>query len=296
MFKREFLLVGHGSRVPESNAELRAFVTALAQRIDQPIHHCFLELAEPDMWTGITDAAERAGDDGEVVVIPLFLGAAFHLKSEVAGAIARAREAFPHVSFKYTFPLGFHVKLAELLDVRVQAALDETPDALPAEETMVLVVGGGSSDPDSNSSVSRIARVLYERGNYQAVEFAYQRVTTPTTADGVTRCQRLGAKQLVVVPYLLFTGIVHQKTRTAAEECAQQRGLGIIHAQYLGPDHSLLVDVATQRIHEAVEGISATLRHALIDGFPLVIHDEHHHHHHEHGHHHEHTHSHDHSH
>lgn len=285
MTNREILLIGHGSRVQEAVDEFQQFAKALATYIDHPVEVCFLELSEPEMMDGLHAAAHRAKVGGEVIAVPMFLGSAYHMKAEIAAAIQHIREDFPGTRIAYSTPLGFHVNLAELLKMRVDEALEKTPDALPAEETTVLVAGGGSSDPDSNSSVAKVARVLYELGDYQAVEVAYQRVTKPTTGDGIVRCQQLGAKQVVVIPYLLFTGIVHQKTVAAANEAAQDMDMRIIHAGTLGPVHPLLVEVAAQRLSEAASGVSQQLRDSMIEGYPHTKsgggHGHHHHHHHE---------------
>ena len=85
MSKREIILIGHGSRVPEAVEEFVAFAKALSKHIGQPVDHCFLELAEPEMMHGLHEAAERAGQGGELLILPMFLGAAFHMKSEIAG-------------------------------------------------------------------------------------------------------------------------------------------------------------------------------------------------------------------
>lgn len=290
MSKHEILLIGHGSRVPEAVEEFVTFAEALSKHIGQPVDHCFLELAEPEMMHGLHEAAERAGNGGELLILPMFLGSAFHMKSEVAGAIEHIQEDFPEVHIHYSTPLGFHVKLVELMQVRVQEALDSTPGALPPEETAVLVVGSGCSDPDSNSSTSKAARVLFEKGGYQMVEVAYERVTCPKTAEGIDRLHKLGAKQIVVVPYLLFTGIVHHKTRASADQKAEELGLTLIHAGTLGT-HPLLLEVAEQRLREAEDGTSDMLRHKMVEGFELVTEGGHEHHHH-HGHDHDHDHSH----
>jgi sirohydrochlorin cobaltochelatase len=291
MLKREVLLIGHGSRTQEAVDEFRQFAGALSNYIEQPVEVCFLELSEPDMMTGLADAAHRAKVGGEVIAVPMFLGSAYHMKAEIAPAIQHTRERFPGTRIAYSTPLGFHVKLAELLKARVDRALAKTPDALPAEETTVLVVGGGSSDPDSNSSVSKAGRVLFELGNYQAVEVAYQRVTHPTTAEGIQRCHRLGAKQIAVAPYLLFTGVVHQKTAAAVDEAAQNLGVRVIHAGALGPEHPFLVEVAAQRLFEAASGVSERLRESMVEGIPQTRtngghghhhHDVHEHHRHDH--------------
>jgi sirohydrochlorin cobaltochelatase len=282
MLKREVLLIGHGSRAQEAVDEFRRFAEALSNYIEQPVEVCFLELSEPDMMTGLADAARRAKVGGEVIVVPMFLGSAYHMKAEVAAAIQHTREQFSGTHIAYSTPLGFHVKLAKLLKARVDQALAKTPDALPAEETTVLVVGGGSSDSDSNSSVSKVGRVLFELGDYQAVEVAYQRVTHPTTAEGMQRCHRLGAKQIVAAPYLLFTGVVHQKTAAAADEAARNLGMQVVHARTLGPEHPLLVEVAAQRLFEAASGVSERLRESMVEGIPQTRtngeHGRHHHH------------------
>lgn len=289
MPKREILLIGHGSRVPEAVEEFVAFSKALSKHIGQPVDHCFLDLAEPEMMHGLHEAAERAGKGGELLILPMFLGTAFHMKSEIAGAIEHIQEDFPDVHIHYSTPLGFHVKLAELMQVRIQEALDSTPDALPPEETAVLVVGSGCSDPDSNSSTSKAARVLFEKGGYQMVEVAYERVTRPKTGEGIGRLHQLGAKQVVVITYLLFTGIVHQKTRVSANQKAEELGMTLIHADTLGT-HPLLLEVAEQRLREAEDGTSDLLRHKMVEGFELVAEGEHHHRHHHHDHDHDHSH------
>jgi sirohydrochlorin cobaltochelatase len=294
MSNREILLIGHGSRVPKAVEEFVSFAKALSKHINQPVNHCFLELAEPEMMHGLHGAAKLAGKGGELLILPMFLGSAFHMKSEIAGAIAHIQEAFPDVHVNYSTPLGFHIKLAELMQVRVQEALDSTPGTLPPEKTAVLVVGSGCSDPDSNSSTSKAARVLFEKGGYQMIEVAYERVTRPTTEEGIAKLHQLGAKQVVVIPYLLFTGIVHQKIRASTNQKAEELGLKLIHAGTLGT-HPLLLEVAEQRLREAEDGTSDMLRHKMVEGFELVSEGEHHHHH-DHGHHHHHGHDHDHSH
>src|SRR5512135_323468 len=143
------LLVGHGSRRDEAVAQFLEFAASLSERLVQPVGHCFLELADPDMATGLSDAARRAGSSGKVVVVPIFLGSAGHEKNDVASAIQWGRVQFPDVDFRYGAPLGLHARLVELLDIRVHGAIEADPQVLPLDDTCVLVVGRGSSDPDS---------------------------------------------------------------------------------------------------------------------------------------------------
>lgn len=256
MSNRTVLVVGHGSRVPEAIAQFHHFTDDLSARLDQPVHYCFLELADPDMATGLSNAAQSAGNGGEVWVLPLFLGAAGHQKNDVPASIQWAREQFPGVTFRYGTSLAPHAKLIELLDLRVRQVMEADPDALPPEETIVLIVGRGSNDPTSNSEVARSAYLLLEKRPYLSVEYAYQAVARPRVDRGVRRCKLLGARQVVVAPYILFTGKVDEDIRHVSSRMAAELGLRALHAQYLGV-HPLLLDVAEQRLQEAIEGTAS---------------------------------------
>ena len=256
MTKQAILMVGHGSRVPEAIAQFQRFADALSKRLDRPVRRCFLELTEPDMATGLSDNAQAVGRGGEVVVLPLFLGAAAHQKNDVASSIHWAREQFPGVTFRYATPLGPHAKLGQLLDVRVRECLETHEDALPQAETGVLVVGRGSSDPSSNGDIAKMAHLLLEKRPYLAVEYAFQAVAHPTVGEGVRRCKSLGAKQVVVAPFILFTGKVDEDIRRVSGGAGAALDLRVLQAQYLEL-HELLLDVAEQRLREARDGRAA---------------------------------------
>jgi sirohydrochlorin cobaltochelatase len=256
MSNQAILIVGHGSRVPEAVGQFHEFTHALSSYLNQPVRSCFLELAEPDLATGLTEAAKLVGDGGEVVVLPLFLGAAGHQKNDVAYAIQWARQQFSDVTFHYGTHLGSHAKLVELMDLRVRECLAVNREALPPEETAVLIVARGSSDPDSNSEVAKLSRLLFEQRSYQTVEYAYQAVARPRVDAGVHRCKLLGAKQVVVAPFILFTGRVDADLRKVSQRTGEELGVRVLQAGYLGI-HPLLIEVVAQRLQEATDGTAA---------------------------------------
>ena len=273
MSKQIYLLVGHGSRVPEAVEQFYHFVDALSDRIGRPVYHCFLEFTDPDMRTGLTDAAARAGEGGDVIVVPLVLSAGGHQKNDVAVEIQWARRQFPEVTFRYSTPLGPHAKLVDLLDLRIAQALDAAANAVSKEETRVLVVGHGSRDPDSNSTVAQSAHLLFEGRGYRSVEYAFLVVARPDVAEGVRRAAILGARQLVIAPYLLFTGSADRRIRRISDQAAGEFGLHIVHADPLGI-HPLLLDVAVQRFQEAAEGAAAMVCDICKYRWPMAGHED----------------------
>src|SRR5260370_19008270 len=106
-----------------------------------------------------------------IVALPLFLVGATHMKCELPAAIHAARARFPHVEFFYGRHLGVHPKLNAILDERF-AAIERKLAPLNRAETIVLLVGRGSSDPDANSDVSKVARLFWEGRGLGMVEVA----------------------------------------------------------------------------------------------------------------------------
>lgn len=256
MSKTCVLAVGHGSRRAEAVAEFSRFGRELADQLPWPVRQCFLELADPDLATGLTAAAREVGSGGQVLIAPIFLGAANHEKNDVAAAIQWARQQFPAVIFRYATPLGPHAHLVELLDLRVRQALIEADDtALPAEDSAVVVIGRGSSHPDSNSEVARVAHLLFEQRPYRHVTYAFQAVARPTMEEALRQCRLLNIPQVVLAPYVLFTGRVYEDILAAAE-CGRAAGMRVLTAAYLAP-HPHLIAIARQRLMEALAGQAA---------------------------------------
>jgi len=122
------------------------------------------------------------------------------------------------------------------------------------EETAVLIVGRGSSDPDANSDLSKIARLFYEGRPYPVVESAYVSMTLPDVAEGLARCRRLGAKRIVVFSYFLFTGVLEERIRGQSDAFARaDPGVEVRYAGYFGPA-ARIADLVIERYTEAVEG------------------------------------------
>jgi sirohydrochlorin cobaltochelatase len=284
------LLIGHGSPHADGNAEYLQFARELAAYLGVAVQPCFLELAEPSIEEGIRLCVESGAQ--RIAVLPLFLGPAGHQKNDVPVLLAHAREHYPGVELRYGTPIGAQYQLVRVLEQRAAEALARSTSAIGEGDTALLLAARGSSDPDSNSEVFKLARLLYEGRGYGTVEAAFQKVTPPNIAQGIERCVRLGARRVVVLPYLLFTGFVRHDIAQQAEAAQAARPeVEILVGAHLFP-HAGLTAAVAQRYHDIVAGTAAMTcdvckyRHRM-SGFE---HDHgkpqetHHHHHHGHGH------------
>jgi sirohydrochlorin ferrochelatase len=111
------LLIAHGSRRAEANADLDHLADELRRRgrfgVVVP---AFLELAEPDIPTG-GDRCVSAGAT-DVTLLPYFLSPGVHVREDLTAAMAAMAEKHPAVTFRLAEPLGRHPLLVEIVEQR----------------------------------------------------------------------------------------------------------------------------------------------------------------------------------
>jgi len=252
------LLIGHGTRDPEGARELLLFADAVAAADadragggGRPVRPCFLELAEPPIITAIDQAVAEGAR--RIVAVPLLLQAASHMKNDIPSALAVARARYPQVPIIYGTPLGVRPEVLSALEERLAAAEEGLP-ALSPDETAVLLVERGSSDPDANAEVYKVARLLWEGRGGGLVETCFWSVTGPRLAEGLRRCAALGARRVIVLPYFLFHGVLLRRIAKVVEEHrALLPAVDLVMASHLGA-HPALVDLALRRACEAWTG------------------------------------------
>ncbi|SRR5579883_814267 len=119
--KTGLLLIAHGSRQEEANADLLYVAAGLRAQGWAIVEASFLELAEP----GITEGGARCVEQGaeQVILVPYFLSAGVHVLRDLAEARAKLAEHFPAVDFRLAEPLGQHALLLEVVAERVREAV-----------------------------------------------------------------------------------------------------------------------------------------------------------------------------
>lgn len=115
------LLIAHGSRRAEANADLDFIAEQLRARGRyQLVQPSFLELAKPDIETG-GELCVRGGAS-DVILLPYFLSPGVHVVEDLAAARKRLSERFPAVRFVLAEPLGRHPLLVDVVEERAAKA------------------------------------------------------------------------------------------------------------------------------------------------------------------------------
>jgi sirohydrochlorin cobaltochelatase len=118
------ILFAHGSRDPEWAAPLRELQKSVAsQRPDAQVLLSFLELMQPDLPAALAQAAAQGAR--RATVVPLFLSAGAHLKSDLPRLVEAASVAHPQLAVRVLPPLGENEAVLRVLaDWIAQAAKD----------------------------------------------------------------------------------------------------------------------------------------------------------------------------
>jgi sirohydrochlorin cobaltochelatase len=274
--KPPLLLIGHGTHDETGVAEFGRFVHRLRCRLDglpAEVSGGFISNARPRLSESIASLIARGHH--HLIAVPLSLTGDRKALGDIPGTMALEQELHPTLEYDLGRPLGPDARILKLLAERLADARAEMPrlvtDEPPAEitpaETAVVLVGHGSADPAVNAEVHRVSRLFWE--NYAAdlltVETAYVSDARPGVPGGLERCRRLGAKRVIVLPYVLFAGAVLERIwAQALAYGANHEGLDIRCAEVIG-DCEGLADAVIDRYEEGLAGageFSAPARHA----------------------------------
>lgn len=219
------LAVAHGTRSPEGVAVIEGLVAQVRQlRPGLRVERCYLDLVHPSL----PDALARL--DGEVILVPLLLGAGYHVRVDIPTAVGAA----PHLRARVARALGPHPLLADALTDRLA---DASWHGGP-----VVLAAAGSTDPAANADAATVAALLHERlpGTPKVVP-AYLCAAGPTPAEAVAALRADGHDRVAIAPYLLAPGYF---SRLAAKSGAS------LTAAPLGT-HDALAQLVLHRYDEA---------------------------------------------
>ncbi|GAA2792530.1 sirohydrochlorin chelatase [Saccharopolyspora taberi] len=181
------LLVAHGTRDPAGPREIERIADAAARELDVPVHVAYVDVIGPT----VAEAMREIG--GPAVVLPAFLAAGYHVRTDLPEQLGDAEAVVCP-------PLGPAPEIAD-------AMLEQLSRAGWRPGDRVLFSAAGSSDERALDDVGEAAQLLGRRCG-QWLRPSYVTTARPLTADC---CPAAG--RAFVAPYLLAPGLFHQRLR-----------------------------------------------------------------------------------
>lgn len=206
--------VAHGSQDPRASATIGKLMAIVAERAARR------GLRTPDLRTAylghappsLPQVMSTIKADRPVRVLPLLLTAAYHSKADIPRLLTLVGREFPRLHVSYGATLGPHPLLLRALERRLA---EQAPGADPAQ-TGVVLAAAGSSDPEANATIARLASQWQDRAGWFAVRPAYASAAEPSPAAAVTGLLQDGASRVVVATYLLAPGLFADQIRTSS--------------------------------------------------------------------------------
>src|SRR5271170_7923513 len=251
------LMCGHGSRDVDAIAEFERMTRAIRTRLTgYEVDHGYLEFARPMIRDGL-EALKRRGVS-RILALPGMLFAAGHVKNDIPWELNSFAVDNPAIAVSYGRDLAIDPNLLRAAADRIEAALDQAADpAIERADTLLMVIGRGTSDPDANSNIAKVARMLWEGMGFGWAEIGFSGVAFPRVAQALERAVRLGFRRIVVFPYFLFTGVLVKRIYSETDAVAARHPeIEFVKADYLN-DHPLVLDSFVERIDEIGRGANA---------------------------------------
>ena len=119
MNRTALLLIAHGSRLAEANADLDRLADELRGEFAL-VQPSYLELCEP----GIVPGGELCVASGveRVIMLPYFLSAGRHVTNDLTAARDELAKRHPDVRFTLAEPLGRHPLMTQIVRERASEA------------------------------------------------------------------------------------------------------------------------------------------------------------------------------
>jgi sirohydrochlorin cobaltochelatase len=204
------LLVGHGTRDSHGADEFQQVASCVQQLLPKiDVQPAFIETLEPNIVDGVQQLVARGVDT--VTVTPLLLFAAGHAKRDIPDAVSTAKRKFVQTTIKQAQHLGCHPKLLQLSAERCREA--EKVRRPPNGETIVVLVGRGSSDPHTVTEMKAFAAQRQLLTPSTPITTAFVALATPSLDEVVADVRRRRIPFVVVQPHLLFSGAMVDKLR-----------------------------------------------------------------------------------
>ncbi len=254
MEKLGIMICGHGSRSKTAEIEFGLLARGLKQRFPEtPVEYGFLEYSAPNIHMGL-DELRNAGVN-HIVAVPGMLFAATHAKNDIPSVLTTYQKKYQHLKISYGRELALHPKMIAAFEARILRALGRD-HVHPGDlyDTMLVVVGRGTSDTYANAEAAKLTRIVTENLGFGWSETVYSGVTFPSVGKGLEMALKLGYKDIVVAPYFLFSGKLIDRIYNYVDRVALTApDVNFVKAHYLA-DQDHVISTFVDRIEEAKIG------------------------------------------
>ena len=249
--KKGILLCGHGTRRKSGTKSFQKLVSLLKERYsDYEVDYGFLEFNHPLYEAAVGRLYEKGVR--EIYALPVILFAGSHAKNDIPYEMNAIQSNYKDLTIKMGTHLGVNTHLLELSKKRI---LEEEAkhSQLDRKKTCLVVVGRGTTDPDANSDVHKLACMLGEGMGFGFTTVAYSGTAYPNVSEGLSLVDKLPFERTIVIPFFFFTGVLLERIYSQVEEFNETSAKEYVYTKAFGSDEYVL-KAFDERLEEAING------------------------------------------
>ncbi len=153
--------------------------------------------------------------------------------------------------------LGISAKLLRAARDRIEAGELEFGQGYDRKQSLLLVVGEGSAEPEANALTAKFTRMLWEGMGFGWAETCYGEVARPSLGECLEQAPALGLQRVIVFPWILLDPPLMGKIQDTVATYRQARGADEIVMAPPLDNHPLLLESLLERLDQAEHGSDA---------------------------------------
>lgn len=125
------VLISHGSRDPRWRKPFERLTAELQEQVGQkqPLALCYMEMAEPDLFTVVAKALQTHSKLTAVKIVPLFMAAGAHFAKDIKRLTEELREKHAQLNVITFPPVGEDPAMQALMKQLAEEALYSTVES-----------------------------------------------------------------------------------------------------------------------------------------------------------------------
>ena len=192
------IFLSHGSRNRDNNVDFKNLISMInVEPIDKlyTISFTYLSFAEPSFKKTLMKLSKK---NDKILVIPLFLFNATHVKNDIPEIIGQCKLQNPSAK----------IELYKIDGIFYQCMVNYINNKYIEKNNRytLIIVGRGSSDSDSVKYFNQFIHNLNFDNSIEKVYTAFCNISEPTVYDIFNTASAKGAKKIIVFPFILFKG------------------------------------------------------------------------------------------
>ena len=153
--------------------------------------------------------------------------------------------------------LGITAKLLRAARDRIEAGELAFGQGYDRRQSLLIVVGEGSAEPEINALTAKFTRMLWEGMSFGWAETGYGEIARPSLGECLEQAPALGLQRVIVFPWILLnpplTGQIQDMVATYLQAHEENE---IVVASPLD-NYPLLLESLLERLYQAEHGSDA---------------------------------------